>query len=99
RRRAPRRSRPAAGARRGGASTGAGPLRPRHRLAGARRGGRRPAAAYDRLVTAILGLNAFHGDAAAALVIDGELVAAAEEERFSRVKHAAGFPSLAAAWC
>jgi len=50
-------------------------------------------------VTAILGLNAFHGDAAAALVIDGELVAAAEEERFNRVKHVAGFPSLTAAWC
>jgi carbamoyltransferase len=50
-------------------------------------------------VTAILGLNAFHGDAAAALVIDGELVAAAEEERFNRVKHVAGFPALAAAWC
>jgi carbamoyltransferase len=50
-------------------------------------------------VTAILGLNAFHGDAAAALVIDGELVAAAEEERFNRVKHVAGFPSLASAWC
>src|SRR5947199_8767238 len=51
------------------------------------------------LVTAILGLNAFHGDAAAALVIDGELVAAAEEERFNRLKHVAGFPALAAAWC
>jgi len=50
-------------------------------------------------VTAILGLNAYHGDAAAALVIDGELVAAAEEERFNRVKHCAGFPSLAARWC
>jgi carbamoyltransferase len=50
-------------------------------------------------VTAILGLNAYHGDASAALVVDGELVAAAEEERFSRVKHVAGFPSLAAAWC
>src|ERR671932_1888702 len=50
-------------------------------------------------VTAILGLNAYHGDAAAALVVDGELVSAAEEERFSRVKHEAGFPSLAAAWC
>jgi carbamoyltransferase len=50
-------------------------------------------------MTAILGLNAFHGDAAAALVIDGELVAAAEEERFTRVKHAAGFPATAAAWC
>ena len=50
-------------------------------------------------MTAILGLNAFHGDAAAALVVDGELVAAAEEERFNRVKHCAGFPALAAAWC
>jgi carbamoyltransferase len=50
-------------------------------------------------VTAILGLNAYHGDASAALVVDGELVAAAEEERFNRVKHCAGFPALAAAWC
>jgi carbamoyltransferase len=51
------------------------------------------------IVTAILGLNAYHGDAAAALVIDGELVAAAEEERFNRIKHVAGFPSLASTWC
>src|SRR5258708_34295242 len=50
-------------------------------------------------MTAILGLNAYHGDAAAALVVDGVLVAAAEEERFNRIKHVAGFPSLAAAWC
>jgi carbamoyltransferase len=50
-------------------------------------------------VTAILGLNAYHGDAAAALVVDGALVAAAEEERFNRIKHCAGFPSLAARWC
>ena len=50
-------------------------------------------------MTAILGLNAYHGDAAAALVVDGELVAAVEEERFNRIKHVAGFPSLAAAWC
>jgi len=50
-------------------------------------------------VTAILGLNAYHGDAAAALVIDGELAAAAEEERFNRIKHCAGFPALAARWC
>lgn len=50
-------------------------------------------------LTAILGLNAYHGDAAAALVVDGELVAAAEEERFERIKHVAGFPALAAAWC
>ena len=41
-------------------------------------------------MTAILGLNAFHGDAAAALVIDGELVNAVEEERLNRVKHCAG---------
>jgi carbamoyltransferase len=50
-------------------------------------------------MTAILGLNAYHGDAAAALVVDGELIAAAEEERFNRVKHVAGFPSEAARWC
>ena len=50
-------------------------------------------------MTAILGLNAYHGDAAAALVVDGELVGAAEEERFNRVKHCAGFPAQAAAWC
>jgi carbamoyltransferase len=50
-------------------------------------------------VTAILGLNAYHGDAAAALVVDGVLVGAAEEERFNRVKHCAGFPAAAARWC
>src|SRR2546430_327440 len=47
----------------------------------------------------ILGLNAFHGGSAAALVRGGELVAAAEEERFRRVKHWAGFPSQAVAYC
>src|SRR5438045_5918075 len=51
------------------------------------------------LVTAILGRNAYHGDAAAALVVDGELVAAVEEERFNRIKHVACFPALAARWC
>ena len=50
-------------------------------------------------MAAILGLNAYHGDASAALVVDGELVAAVEEERLNRVKHCAGFPALAAAWC
>ena len=50
-------------------------------------------------MTVILGLNAYHGDAAAALVIDGELVNAVEEERLNRVKHSAGFPGLAAKWC
>jgi len=47
----------------------------------------------------ILGINAFHGDSSAALVRDGKLVAAAEEERFRRVKHWAGFPSQAIAYC
>jgi carbamoyltransferase len=47
----------------------------------------------------ILGLNAFHGDSAAALVRDGVLVAAAEEERFRRVKHWAGFPRESIAYC
>src|SRR5689334_6782108 len=47
----------------------------------------------------ILGLNAFHGDASAALLCDGQLVAAAEEERFRRIKHWAGFPSQAIAYC
>jgi carbamoyltransferase len=47
----------------------------------------------------LLGLNAYHGDSAAALVRDGVLVAAAEEERFRRVKHWAGFPSEAIRYC
>ncbi len=50
-------------------------------------------------MTSILGINAFHADASAALVLDGRLVAAAEEERFRRIKHWAGFPSEAIAWC
>jgi len=47
----------------------------------------------------ILGINAFHGDAAAALVKDGELVAAVEEERFNRIKHCAGFPAQSIEYC
>ncbi len=47
----------------------------------------------------VLGLNAFHGDSAACIVLDGVLVAAAEEERFRRIKHWAGFPSQAIAYC
>jgi carbamoyltransferase len=47
----------------------------------------------------ILGLNAFHGDSSAALVRDGVLLAAAEEERFCRIKHWAGFPSQSIAYC
>jgi carbamoyltransferase len=47
----------------------------------------------------ILGLNAFHGDASAALLSGGNLVAAVEEERFNRLKHWAGFPAEAARYC
>jgi carbamoyltransferase len=41
---------------------------------------------------AILGISAFYHDSAAALIIDGEIIAAAQEERFTRIKHDAGFP-------
>src|SRR5438132_1561940 len=47
----------------------------------------------------ILGLNAFHGDASAAVVSDGQLITAVEEERFNRRKHWAGFPAKAAEVC
>src|SRR5580692_1540244 len=47
----------------------------------------------------ILGINAYHADAAACILRDGVLVAAAEEERFRRLKHWAGFPSRAIAYC
>ena len=47
----------------------------------------------------ILGVNAFHADSSAAIVCNGKLVAAAEEERFRRIKHWAGFPSQAIAYC
>lgn len=47
----------------------------------------------------ILGLNAYHGDSSAALIIDGQLIAAAEEERFRRIKHWAGFPSKSIQYC
>jgi carbamoyltransferase len=47
----------------------------------------------------ILGLNAYHGDAAAAIIKDGKLIAAVEEERFNRIKHCAGFPARAVRYC
>jgi carbamoyltransferase len=47
----------------------------------------------------ILGINASHGDAAAAITRDGKLIAAAEEERFNRFKHSAGFPAEAIKYC
>jgi carbamoyltransferase len=47
----------------------------------------------------ILGINAYHGDAAAAIIKDGELLAAVEEERFNRIKHCAGFPAESVRYC
>lgn len=47
----------------------------------------------------ILGINAYHGDSAAALLVDGVLQAAVEEERFTRIKHWAGLPTLSVAYC
>ena len=47
----------------------------------------------------ILGINAYHGDAAACLFVNGQLAAAAEEERFRRIKHWAGFPTEAIRYC
>jgi len=47
----------------------------------------------------ILGLNAYHGDSSACLLIDGKLIAAAEEERFRRIKHWAGLPTEAVRYC
>ncbi|MGB7283705.1 MAG: carbamoyltransferase [Candidatus Acidiferrum sp.] len=47
----------------------------------------------------ILGINAYHGNASAAIVCEGRLVAAVEEERLNRVKYAAGFPAQAIRYC
>lgn len=47
----------------------------------------------------ILGINAYHADSSAAIFKDGELIAATEEERFTRVKHWAGFPAKAIQFC
>ena len=47
----------------------------------------------------ILGISCFFHDAAAALIVDGQLVAAAEEERFTRKKHDYGFPANAIRFC
>lgn len=50
-------------------------------------------------MTAILGISAFYHDSAAALVIDGEIIAAAQEERFTRIKHDFEFPKNAIDYC
>ena len=51
------------------------------------------------MATRILGLSAYYHDSAAALVVDGHIVAAAQEERFTRKKHDASFPALAVSYC
>lgn len=50
-------------------------------------------------MTTILGISAFYHDSAAAMIVDGRIVAAAQEERFSRIKHDASFPSQAIEFC
>jgi carbamoyltransferase len=50
-------------------------------------------------VSKILGISAFYHDSAACLVVDGEIVAAAQEERFTRIKHDHNFPTQAARYC
>jgi carbamoyltransferase len=47
----------------------------------------------------ILGINAYHGDSSACIYHNGQLIAASEEERFRRIKHWAGFPSMAIEFC
>lgn len=47
----------------------------------------------------ILGISAFYHDAAAALIKDGEIIAAAQEERFTRKKHDSNFPENAIDYC
>ena len=54
---------------------------------------------HNGTMKAILGLSAYYHDSAAALVVDGRIVAAAQEERFSRVKHDSRFPENAVAYC
>src|SRR5204863_6852511 len=50
-------------------------------------------------MTAILGISAYYHDSAATIVVDGNIVAAAQEERFSRKKHDEGFPVHAVGFC
>src|SRR5437867_3403189 len=50
-------------------------------------------------MSVVLGINAYHGDASAALIVDGRLVAAVEEERFTRVKHDTSFPHRSIRFC
>jgi carbamoyltransferase len=47
----------------------------------------------------LIGINAYHADASAAIFVDGKMIAAIEEERFTRVKHWSGFPVKAIEFC
>ena len=47
----------------------------------------------------IIGINAFHADSAACLIMNGKLIVAVEEERFNRIKHWAGFPIESIKYC
>ena len=47
----------------------------------------------------IIGINAYHADSSAAIFVNGKLIAAIEEERFTRIKHWAGFPTLSIGFC
>ena len=47
------------------------------------------------MVSSVLGISAYYHDSAAVLLVDGEIIAAAQEERFSRRKHDMSFPSQA----
>ena len=46
-------------------------------------------------MTSILGISAFYHDSAAAIIVDGQIIAAAQEERFSRIKHDSSYPKNA----
>ena len=54
---------------------------------------------HRRTSVEILGISAFYHDSAACLVVDGEIIAAAQEERFTRIKHDHNFPVHAARYC
>src|SRR4051812_22399752 len=60
---------------------------------------RRPIHLHAILVTHVLGISAFYHDSAAAILRDGELIAAAQEERFTRKKHDSAFPRRAIDCC
>jgi carbamoyltransferase len=50
-------------------------------------------------MTKILGISAYYHDSAASIIVDGNIIAAAQEERFSRIKHDPTFPKQAIEYC